>query len=1011
MKPLKLIMQGFGAFPDNTEIDFQHIGADSLFLVCGPTGAGKTTIFDGLCYALFGESTGKRQSSDMRSQYSSVTTKSYVEFSFALGSDQYLIHRDLSYETSEKKVDGKVILKILDQAGNEKQAPITKIREVESYIGQLLGMNAKEFRQIVMLPQGEFEKFLLAKSSDREVVLGNLFRTSFYALIANRLQEKAKSLKQIYDNLLSKKETLLLGGGVERKEELEQRIQQQLTEELSLKGDLQGIQYKLTEARNMRIKAEQLDKYFSEYRQAQVDFDEHLQKEGEIKDKTSILERANVAEQFRTTIADIEKMQTDFNNLGIKNTNLSKDEKSLQSSLQTAELKLKRLEDQAIEISGKQSEKQNLQRLLPKVKELDGITKEIGNSKTLLLKAQDNRKLLVQEGEQKQARGDEIQEQLPLLHERVKEKGRVEAQTEDITNKLKLIREKQSSSNDLKTVEENLKNKLKLLDDASKNKIAIDQSFQEMDIRWRRSQAARLAIDLQPEQPCPVCGSIDHPSLAPKTDDFVTTEELDEAKQNLDKALEKWNNAKQQLDDANHQQKILLQKVQLLNEQLGSYSKSGSADLQRDLDALQIQLKDCSKKETEIKLLTAEVDACNKRIKEITAEKSIIETTIVAQGQKKVSLEEKERGIRSDLPSDISSLGELELQSGKLEKELTSYEKDRTTAQGDRDRIKIQYTEISARLDESRNLYGSIDKELNERIRTLIEKTKNAKFQSIDELKTFLIEGDQRDMLDRLLEAWKEKKIQLETKRKEAFKKIDGCSNPDIVNLKTIEQNMELEDITCRDNIVKLSERVKGDRSLVSKVVEVEKEIIKIHIETTTLDNLARIANGENILKQPLQTFVLTAFLEDVINAANLRLSRLTHKRYELTRRTDPVGRQRKSGLDLNVFDNHTGEERPAHTLSGGEMFLTSLSLALGLADVVSVHTGGIKLDAMFIDEGFGSLDDQTLDVAIQALIDLKEDGRMIGIISHVNELKERIPLRLEVIKSRKGSSVKWSRN
>jgi exonuclease SbcC len=402
---------------------------------------------------------------------------------------------------------------------------------------------------------------------------------------------------------------------------------------------------------------------------------------------------------------------------------------------------------------------------------------------------------------------------------------------------------------------------------------------------------------------------------------------------------------------------------------------------------------------------------CSKRLKQIAKEKSEIDSKIVTYGSLQASREEKARGIRSEIPIGIASSADLESRVSKFEKELDNYEKDKKKVQQDRERLNTQCTEVSTRLDESRNQQTELEKRLLELSDKLTKKLTGAKFHTVDDVKTYLVENDEREAMDRALDKWKNKKIQLETKQKEILKNVKGKSRPDLDGFRRIEDELDNKEKETHNSITSIQERIKMDKNLLSQVKEGHKEILKIHSETTRLDNLARIANGDNNRKQPLQTFVLTAFLEDVIAAANLRLARFTHKRYELTRRLDPTGRQKKSGLDINVFDNYTGEERPAHTLSGGEMFLTSLSLALGLADVVSVHSGGFKLDAMFIDEGFGSLDDQTLDVAIQALIDLKEDGRIIGIISHVNELKERIPLRLEVIKSRKGSSVRWSRN
>ena len=365
------------------------------------------------------------------------------------------------------------------------------------------------------------------------------------------------------------------------------------------------------------------------------------------------------------------------------------------------------------------------------------------------------------------------------------------------------------------------------------------------------------------------------------------------------------------------------------------------------------------------------------------------------------------QSLKQQIPEGIASLEELNKRISAMETDIQKFDKSLNECGEKLMQLGTAVTQNSTQTEGMKNQLKENELALTKTHNSLVKESSKAGFGDLEEVKISLKDSDERANLEKAVQEWKDERVRLDSALERAKKRINKKKKPEIELLRQRKKEAETIFHQLLKDIAELSGNIKNNKKLFSTIEATQKKIEKLAVNAQLFENLFAIASGKNDKSQTLQTYILTSYLEDVIMASNRRLSILTGERYELLLNNNALGAG-LHGLDLDILDNNTGVSRRTNTLSGGEMFLTSLALALGLADVVTMHSGAVKIDAMFIDEGFGSLDEQTLEVAIDALNRLRMDGRMIGIISHVNELKERIPVKLEVVKGKHGSTVRW---
>ncbi|MEE3453476.1 SMC family ATPase [Dialister sp.] len=867
MKPLKLIMRAFGPYAGETVIDFDKLEGRHLFLICGPTGAGKTTILDAMCYALYGRTSGDRTGSHMRSDYATGAQKTEVIFDFEIGGKMYRASRSPEQMLNKKRGEGlkKVTMQAsLSELENGKEVR-TVTKNVEDASSRLLGLNANQFCQVILLPQGDFRKLLVAKAEEREAILKQLFKTQRFSDFQNELFAHYKVLLGRQKNEETELDaTLRMAGAADEKE---------LTNKISETGKA------ISEAKAIHDRAiREYNDFRKGYQKAAVLHSHFMNLEKAEKEQKILLSETPKMEEAKKNLARIrsaKELAAYFENLD----KIIADGKVVRSQLDSAGLrKTKAEKEKAL--------------LAAKAQELEKQTDEIAKSRMRMA-------LLI------------------AWEPKAKAYGATKREVDRLTD----LYDKAAAK--LAQLEKTAKECQAERDQARKE-------YEDIAHAYYSGQAAILAKNLRDGVPCPVCGAMHHPSPAGADKNLPTEGMLKKAEKKAKKAAEDY-------DDAN----FLWQ-----NYQAGAFvsaiTELGNAQAKlRTLEDVPEEYRNTDAIQTEVARLNHFIQDWEKASRE-TAEK-------------------KEKAA-----AELSAAG----------MQYKTYEEQR-------EKLAKDYKEWEGKLT---------------------EKSLSAGFKDLAECSSWYKKAGEEDSISRTIETWQSRLKAAEKIIADEKLTVGREPKPDMEALGRKESKLQedirgaLRTISDGENRKKLLEQAEG------KV----KEISKRHEETLKEAGLAAglysLVRGDKT-RVTLERYVLGALLDEVTRAANLRLLDMSHHRYSLHRMADG-STDAKGGLTLEVSDSYTGRSRPANTLSGGETFLASLSLALGLADVVQARQGGVRLDTMFIDEGFGTLDPEALNSAMNTLIDLQNTGRLVGIISHVPELEERIDARLRIMPAEKGSKA-----
>ena len=880
MKPIILEMEAFGPYAGNVKLDFEKgLKGSKLFLIHGSTGSGKTTILDAMCFALYGASSGGgREGSMMKSEQASMNVETFVNFKFALKDKIYQVRRNLDYEGSKARGTGTKIIKgnaaIYDGNGKLLTDGAKKVTE---YVENLLGFKSDQFRQVVLLPQGDFKRFLLADSKKRQEILTILFKTGFYRKIEERLKLKANELKSKYELLTGQRVTLL--DGIASEEELSKLISQ-MTEQLSKANEQE-----------------------EEFRQAKEDASRRYMK-----------------------AQAVEKL---FIDLSKKEAQLEKSKEELQESEKALpQVKSEYDKRKAEELKRKELELQikELQKVAASLKELEESIKNQRESELAAKKAAEHLKLL-------QKTEKQYEERLQQRLDEEKKYLELSSKLEGAQKKVKESRERDNLKLEIKKLEQNIRTAEQKVKSAESKRENQQKELDRLKHLSRAGRAALLAKDLKAGEPCPVCGSTEHPKIAISSGLIPTDEELEAAEGRLKFAEN--SKAAAEKDFA-----LINENLKSKRDELQSKGDIGElATAQKEEAAAkdaQIKLKECRANINKGRELTNNV----KQERE-NQQRVVLETNSNAAAAKAKVLE-KQKQIPENFKGDDGSKVNLEIKS--MHKTL------------------IEMTEA----------WEDADKKLRD-----LEKLISSRESTLKSAQAAL---------------------------HEIAEQVNGQSRPDMKSeterFKSAERLFEEKTKIS----VQLSEQLKNYQKKFSQLKDLAADLQSIEKEYGIWARLSETANG----RISFSRYILHSMFADIIEETNSRLEKMSNGRYKLKDKKDATDLRKLAGLELEIIDAYTGTSRPVETLSGGESFLASLSLALGLADVVQSYAGGLKLDTIFIDEGFGTLDNETLDIAMKSLIDLQKDGRIVGIISHVEELKNQIPTRLEVYKTKKGSYARF---
>ena len=1039
MRPIKLTISAFGPYASKQVIDFEELKGRNIFVISGKTGAGKTTIFDAISYALYGEASGEsRETDSLRSHFADDNTETYVELEFELRGEKYTVNRVPKQKKKKARGEGYTEKSADATLTLPDGKVITKVKNVTDKIIEILGITREQFKQIVMLAQGEFKKLLLADSVEREGIFRKIFNTYDFEKIQAELKDKAanlsknrtkskhemeinlKNIKGEHDIVIDEYVDFPLV--IEKLKDLLERdnnIYKTLNEEgkevdnnLQVKNQEKAI----IETNNNLLKEKEI---------ITKALEELLSKEDEYKNKSkTIIDGKNAKEvkyiedKLIETTKKLTKREEDYN-LSLKNIDsLKLKQEEANKLLQIEESKECDREKLSVEIN-------NLNKLEEKIIELDSLNNKVmhlkqsaENSKLQIINNKKETEELKKSKEEKELQLKDIAN---LETKKVELESDIKAKNKTLDEVRELFKVIRSFQNTY--IEHN--NKAKEYKEFEVEYKKVKENYEKMDDLYKKEQAGILASKLQENKPCPVCGSTNHPNKATIKENLKipTKEELKVAKENLDK-LEKEN-----LEKINNLTTLNSNKTTYL-EQVNNHLSMLSATLNIDKTFNSETAKVVKNLGTELKSVIDKLkDELLKVIDKISLKEKIekelnlITTTINEREQSLIKLEECEKNYTTELTQNITKIDEYK-------KEITENITDLKTLNN---LIEVKTKELNISKEklaklrlENENLAkklegeNSTSKEINKSIEELKLEIANNKAnfneaikeQGFDNIQTYedaKLQISMVESLEKEVENYNSELKLTKAKQEDIINKTKDIVFMDITTIDEEIRSIQNNKKELESKLRELHAIIVGNKTILKNVENLNIEFKEIEEEYKVLGELADLANGKKAPYISFERYILASYFEDIIEAANIRLEKMTGDRFSLIRKTSKSKGAGQKGLELEIYDNYTDSSRDVSSLSGGESFKASLSLALGLSDIVQSNAGGVSLDTMFVDEGFGTLDPQSLDNAIDSLLELQRGGRLVGIISHVEELKERIDAKLEVTSTSKGSKVEFN--
>ncbi|MDX2305748.1 MAG: SMC family ATPase [Microscillaceae bacterium] len=1013
MKPISLEIEAFGAFATKQLIQFDVFEENRLFLIHGPTGSGKTTIFDAMCYALYGQTTGNRQGKSMRSDHVDQNIATRLDFVFQISTRKYRVTRQIKVGRNDNANENQSLAEVeWDQEHKtytELTAPLTKKNEIKERIEELLGFDAEQFKQIVILPQGKFQQLLLSSVDDKGKILTQLFNAEIYENITTQLQEDSKEFKKEIQDKKNRITARLESIGIDSQEVLGQLILDQQNTLNTLKNELPLSEETHKLAQHSYQEARQLADLFLEFETSVQLLAKHNEQKDLIQIKENQKQQAEKAEVLRPSIEEI-----------IRTTKLIQDKKehiqtyysiiiSREAKLRKLDVLIQNLEDQRPVFEEKKIQVSKLEEFRPRFAELDKIKGIIRAQESELSHKQNDIQLFEVNLQNKEDKlENENVQKLEELENMLRQKVALDHQMQQFESWKTLRKDYHSARQKYKNLEKQKKTALQELDLLGKTKLEKQTLYNNLERQWRLSQAAALAETLENNQPCPVCGSTQHPYPAQKNETYVSDQQITDAKQTEELATQRYDQSRERFSKIDKDLGVVEETGKRLADQLGEVKNWEDAFFVQQENQLKENYQNTLQAEKKIEVLKAENQKLRSEIKELK-ERIQIEREKYQQLQNQIFEKKTEqKSIEQNLPSNIHSEHELDEHVEALQDEIETFLENLEKSKEEKNEILLDISNRNTEVKKDEREIKNLESDLDDRERKLARDLKAKGFKNTEEIQYALRSDDEREALRKAIEHWNTRATELRTQLRQAEEKIAGREKPVLSEMLEHLNLLELELNERKKNIHQLAAHIASLEIQAKEIRKIHQDLLKIEEKAAHVIQLAELANGQNDLNQKFQTYVLSVFLDDVVDYANKRLRILSQDRYQLHRTEEVLHGNRKAGLDLIVFDSYSGKERLVHNLSGGETFFTSLALALGLADVATANAGGIRLDAMFIDEGFGTLDSETLDLAIKTLMNLDGEYRLVGIISHVAELKERIPSnRLEVIKGRHGSTIK----
>jgi DNA repair protein SbcC/Rad50 len=1048
MRPLSLTLQAFGPFAGRQHLDFAELGDSPLFLVSGATGSGKTTLLDAMVFALYGDSSGKeREPRQMRSHHAGDDTLTEVVFDFALGPSAYRVRRVPEQERAKLRGEGTTLEKAdatlwrLKGEGDGEVAAVampdgpgapgdgatratkgpdnpaggvshsgpvvleTGWSRVTKGIEELLGFRSEQFRQVIVLPQGKFRDLLTAGSSGREEILQQLFPTRTFARIQEILKDRARDLARSREKLKEKATNLLEHHGLENEEAVAQRLAELEKELATLGEETRAHEEGWKAASHALAEGRTLFGAFQEMDSARKALNELNARADAMDGKRSELARADNA-------ASLEDLFRQVESAGAQAVAAEERHQASLAALARAETTLAAAQARWEAEEGRAPERKVMGAALTR---LEGYRAQVGELEEAR-RARDGTAAAMEETRAAEEAARELVTALETAAEaahRALEEGKARAGLlqgleEGLARSAALVKERQKLEENqvaLAKAQEKSRAARETLAAAEAHHAAAEAQLKAARSAWEEGQAAVLAGGLEEGEPCPVCGSPHHPAPARGPEDFPSSQDLAELEARLDKLRERLHQAREDVSGETREEEKLRVRVEDALERLGEEGEAPAEEILARHRELQASHREAKEAAAALPQLALKLEEGKKAREEgASALKEAAEAAAQAETQREVAaalVEDRER----KLPEEFREPNALEAALSEAGRKLASAEEALEGARRGREDGENGRTKAQAELAAGQAALDRATAGLQEiRDRWAARRTA-AGFASEREFTEARRTDEERGVLRREIASYDQEVARVRHRMEEASKRVEGQGRPDLAAMEGAEEELRRLRDEARD-------RAAEAKTKHSTLLELQRELESMAREGSAFEErygvMGRLSEVANNKSMTFQRFVLAALLDDVLSAANLRLKVMSRGRYELLRERTQADRRSHAGLDLSVDDTYTGKARPVATLSGGEGFQAALSLAMGLAEVVQAYSGGIHLDTIFVDEGFGSLDPEALDLAVNALVDLQERGRMVGVISHVPELKERIDVRLDVQTGRSGSTARF---
>ncbi len=1008
MKPIKLTMQAFGPFAQTETIEFDKLGTNPLFLINGPTGSGKTSILDAICFALYGETTGnERQGIQMRCDMAAPTLLTEVTLEFSLHGKSYRVIRSPEQEAPKARGEGMTVRKhtaALYEITDEEKLITSKTTQVKTEVTNIVGLNETQFRQVMVLPQGKFRELLLATSKEREEIFGQLFQTDIYKKIEYALKDKASAISKAKGEFDNQIRGALQVAGVSSEAELTEQREALSVQFESVQKQEQESLAQLNAVKTELQKAEALSNEFKKREQAEIALKRHLEQSDAVSSRQLQLDNAKKASKVELPYVTLQNASKQTQELEQKVAKLSQDLTVANDAVKSKEGALQTAKEQAAQLPKLTEQQYQLEGMKGKLVEKSELEKAINAGLTQKSEFEATLKKYIALKEKLTLEAQRGQKSLDQARVDVASIGSVEAEIKQQQRLMQDLQKLTGLNQELAKLDALTPSKQALVDQAKARYVELQRSADTLELSWHNAQAAVLAQRLQAGEMCPVCGSVEHPQPAQFVGEEVTKEQVQRARNTEREGQVVLNQLNNQLEQHNIAVGQYKQQIEQLSVELGQNALMDLSALQASMQQLNERLQQLSS--INLVQLEQSVNELNQRC--VTGEGKISDLqNQMAANESTVKVNQEQLAkLSASLDAKYSSLEVLEQDIVAIQKQIAELNATFESAQNHLQQAVLAKTNIESQLTTNQQWLNEALERLNTAKADWAQALQASAFEDEAQFLTSKVDEAEMQVWQQEIDAFKQTQIKLEQTLADLNSTLKDLVLPDLEGF-----NVKLNSV--QQSYVEARNQLDSTRSLFERLEKVRNDIATLHDKNTKLEDeykvfgtLYDVASGKTGSRISLHRFVLGVLLDDVLIQASQRLSLISKGRYILARKTEGFKGAAGRGLDLVVEDSYTGKTRDVATLSGGESFMAALALALGLSDVVQSYSGGIRLDTLFIDEGFGSLDPESLDLAIQTLVDLQQTGRMIGVISHVSELKEQMAQRIDVEPSRLGSTV-----